>query len=47
MELDHQLLLLEENLSLGVVAVPQSLILALQGYVRGTAGGVALTHILP
>lgn len=45
--MDHQLLLLEKDLSLGVVAMPQTLILALQGCVVGKAGGVALTHILP
>lgn len=39
MELEHQLLLLEEDLSLGVVAIPQTLISALQGYVVGKAGG--------
>lgn len=38
MELDHQLLLLEEDLSLGVVALRQTLILALQSYVVGKAG---------
>lgn len=46
MELDQQLLLLED-LSLGVVAMPQTLILAVQGCVVGKAGGVALAHILP
>lgn len=46
MELNHQLLLLEDP-SLGAVAVPQTLTLALQGCVVDKAGGVALTHILP
>lgn len=47
MELNHQLLLLEEDPSLGAVAMPQTLTLALQACVVGKAGGVALTHILP